>query len=202
MLRQPQPLDDRLEADRPITPELLAVAARQPLELTTQYVELWFRVARIAVESNLVLVFDELVVGPPCPLLLEAAHHVRETRRGGRLGRFDDEEERWYDLHADDDGGGHDDGGAAWEPPTITDRVLAAMAPGQESDRLVDGAVVSRAVMGALDLPIEQWIPLIQLARTVERLLVELADGLRIGGGVVVDARLPGEMLDGSRWAA
>lgn len=63
MLRQTQPLDDRLEADRSITPELLAVAARQPLEPATRYLELWFRVARLAVESNLVLVFDELADG-------------------------------------------------------------------------------------------------------------------------------------------
>ena len=200
MHRSPPPLDDRLEADRPITPELLAVAARQPLELATHYVELWFRVARMAVESDLVLVFDELVIGPPCPLVLEAAFHVRETRRAERRGDFDDEEEHWYDEHGDDDG---DDDGPVWEPPTITDRVLAAMASGQEADRLVDGAVVSRAVSRALDPPIAQWIAFIRLAMTMERLLVELADGVRVGGGVVVDARLRGEILDAAaRWAA
>ena len=135
MLRQPLPLDARIEARRPITPELLAVAAGQPLELAVTYSERWFAVAHTAVESNLVLVFDDLVIGEPCPLLLEAVHHVRTTRRAERLGDFDDEEDRWYELHGDDD----DD--SWWEPPTITDRVLDAMAEGQEFDRLVDGAV-------------------------------------------------------------
>lgn len=203
MLRQPLPLDDRLEADRPITADLLAVASGQSIELSTTYAELWFHIARAAVESDLVLVFDALVVGEPCPLLLEAAHHVRETRRAEQLGQFDDEEERWYELHDDDeDGDDEDDGDAWWDPPTITDRVLAAMAAGQESDRLLDGAVVSRAVSRALDLPIEQWLSLIDLDVTVRRLLVELAGGIRIGGAVVVDARLRGEIYESRRWAA
>lgn len=195
MRRQPPPLEGRLEADRPITAELLAAASRQPLELAAQYGDLWLRVARLAAESDLVLVFDELVVGPPCPLLLEAAYHVRETRRAERLGRFDDEEERWYDAL------GHDPD-VCWEPPTTTDRVLAAMESGQESERLVDGAVVSRAVVRALDLPIEQWVPCVRLGMTMRRLLVELADGIRVGEALVADARLPGEVSDGWRWAA
>lgn len=197
MHRPPPSLHDRLEAERPITAELLAVSARQPLEFATSYLELWLRVARTAIESNLVLVFDDLVIGPPCPLVLEAAYHVREARRAERLRQFDDEEEHWYELHADDV-----DDDAVWEPPTTTDRVLAAMEWGQESDRLVDGAVVARAVMRALELPLEHWIPMIRLGMTMQRLLVELADGIRIGGGVVVDARLPGEILDDSGWAA
>lgn len=201
MHRPPPPLDDRLEAERPITAELLAVTARQPLELATSYLELWLRVARTAVESNQVLVFDDLVIGPPCPLVLEAAYHVRETRRAERVGRFDDEEEHWYERYGNHDADADDDD-AVWEPPTTTDRALAAMELGQESDRLVDGAVVSRAVMRALQLPLEQWIPMIRLGMTMQRLLVDLADGIRIGGGVVVDARLPGEILDDSRWAA
>lgn len=199
MFRRPLPLDDRLEADRPITPELLAVAAVQPLELAAQFVEHWFRVARLAVESGLVLVFDEFVVGPPCPLLLEAAFHVRETRRAERRGDFDDEEERWYELHDDDDD--DDDDVADWEPPTITDRVLGAMAAGQESDRLVDGDVVTRAALRTLDLPIAQLIPAFQLGTAMRRLLVELADGVRIDGAVVVDARLRGEIFERG-WAA
>lgn len=195
MRRQPPPLDARLEADRVVTAELLAAASLQPLDLAARYCDIWFRVARLVAESNVVLVFDELVLGPPCPLLLEAADHVRETRRAEHLGRFDDEEEHWYDEHGDDPD-------AFWEPPTTTDRVLAAMASGQESDRLVDGVVVSRVALRALDLPIEQWVSFVQLGMTMKRLLVELADGIRVGHAVVVDARLPGEVRDGWRWAA
>lgn len=196
MLRQPLPLDARIEARRPITPELLAVAAGQPLELAVTYSERWFAVAHTAVESNLVLVFDDLVIGEPCPLLLEAVHHVRTTRRAERLGHFADEEDRWYELHGDDD----DD--AWWEPPTITDRVLDAMADGQEFDRLIDGVVVPRAVARTLDLPLEEWLSLIDLDLTVRRLLVALAGGIRIAGAVVVDARSRGEIDEVSRWAA
>lgn len=195
MRRRPLPLDGRLEADRPITAELLAVTAEQPLELAGRYLDLWFRTARAAVRCGLVLVFDDLVVGPPCPLLLEAAHRVRETRRAERRGDFDDEEDRWYELHDDDDD-------AVWEPPTITDRVLDDLAAGQEADRLVDGAVVSRVVVRALDLPIEQLLPAIGLGSAVRRLLVELADGIRIADAVAVDARLPGETFESRWWAA
>lgn len=195
MRRRPLPLDGRLEADRPITAELLAVTAEQPLELAGRYLDLWFRTARAAVRCGLVLVFDDLVVGPPCPLLLEAAHLVRETRRAERRGDFDDEEDRWYELHDDDDD-------AVWEPPTITDRVLDDLAAGQEADRLVDGAVVSSVVVRALDLPIEQLLPAIGLGSAVRRLLVELADGIRIADAVAVDARLPGEIFESRWWAA
>lgn len=195
MRRQHPPLDARFEAERVITAELLAAASLQPLELAARYCDIWFRVAHSAAESDLVLVFDALVLGRPCPLLLEAAYHVRETRRAEHLGRFDDEEEHWYDLHGDDDD-------AVWDPPTTTDRVLAAMEPGQESDRLVDGVAVSRAVVRTLDLPIEQWVAFFRLGMTMKRLLVELADGIRVGDAMVVDARLTGEILDDSQWAA
>lgn len=195
MRRRPLPLDGRLEADRPITAELLAVTAEQPLQLAGRYLDLWFRTARTAVRCGLVLVFDDLVVGPPCPLLLEAAHRVREIRRAERRGDFDDEEDRWYELHDDDDD-------AVWEPQTITDRVLDDLAAGQEADRLVDGADVSRVVVQALDLPIEQLLPAIGLGSAVRRLLVELADGIRIADAVAVDARLPGEIFESRWWAA
>jgi hypothetical protein len=48
----------------------------------------------------------------------------------------------------------------------------------------------------------EQWFPLVRLARTLERLIADLADAVRIGDGAVVDARLPGELVDRWRWAA
>jgi hypothetical protein len=212
MIHPPLPLDDRLDADRPITPELLAVAARQPLELATRYAELWFGAARTAVESDLVLVFDEFVIGPPCPLVLEAAHHVREIRRARRRGPLDDLDDRddavrqWFDRF--DDGDDDRDDGADEpddddrDPPTIVDRVFAAMSTGPEAERLVHGAVVPRAVMRALDLPIDQWIPAIEVSRVLTLLLAELADGIRIGDGVVVDARLRGEIGDDEWWAA
>ena len=58
-------------------------------------------------------------------------------------------------------------------------------------------SIVSRA----RDRWYEQWVPL-GLALATEWLLVELADGLRVGDAVVGDARLPDEIFDTSRRAA
>lgn len=193
--RHPPPLDARFEAAGPITAELLAIVASQPAELAAEYLTAWLDVAHLAADAGLVLVFDELVIGAPCPLLLEAAHHVREVRRDEHLGRFDD-----ADWCCDDE---DDDALAAVGPPTVVDRVLAAMAAGQEAERLVEGAVLARAVSRARDRHHERWVAFVRLALAMERLLVELADGVRIGPALVIDARLPGEQFeDGYRWAA
>lgn len=197
--RHPPPLDARFEAAGPITAELLAIVARRPAELAADYPAAWLGAARLAADAGLVLVFDALVIGPPCPLL-EAAHHVRQVRRDEHLGRFDDED--WCVADDDDD---DDDtfAAAVVVPPTVVDRVLAAMAAGQEADRLVDGAVLARTVSRALDLHHERWVAFVDLALAMERLLVDLAGGVRIGRALVIDARLPGEQLeDGCRWAA
>lgn len=139
-----------------------------------------------------VLVFDDFVVGTPCPLLLETAHRVRLMRRAEQRGLFDDEEERWYEEHPDDD--------AVWESPSIPDRVIAAMQHGQEAERVVPGSVVEHAVWRALGRPCDRLMQVVRLGVATERLVAELASAIRIGGAAVVDARLPGERFDGLRW--
>ena len=114
------------------------------------------------------------------------------------LGRFDAE-----DWCFDDDDDDDDVFAAAMVPPTVADRVLAAMAAGQEAERLIEGAVLARAVSRARDRHHERWVAFVDLALAMERLLVDLAAGVRIGPALVIDARLPGEQLeDGYRWAA
>jgi hypothetical protein len=193
--RHPPPFDDRVDAGRPITGHLLSAASGQSLELAERFASVWFDAARTAAAARDVLVFDDFVIGAPSPLLLEAAHQVRLMRRAERRGLFDDEEERWYDEHADADA-------AVWERPSIPDRVLAAMRSGQESERLVLGSVVWSAVWRAFGRDRECWMPLVHLGLAVERLLVELASAIRIGDAAVVDARRADERMDGLGLAA
>lgn len=193
--RQSPPFADRVEAGRPITADLLSAASGEPLELAERFASAWFAAACTAAVAGAVLVFDDFVIGPPCPLLLETAHCVRLMRRAECRGLFDQEEEEWYDEHADDDD-------AFWEPPSIPDRVIAAMQHGQESERIVPGSVVALAVWRAFGQDPGCLTSLVHLCITIELLLVELADAIRIGDGAVVDARLLGERVDGLRWAA
>lgn len=195
MLRHPPPLDARIEADRPITGALLAAASGQPLDLADRYCEHWIRNLRRAVASGSVIVFDSFVVGGPDALLLEVVHHIRQVRRAERLGHFDDEEEHWLEEHGDDLD-------AWWEPTTTTRRVIDRMQPGQEAHRLLEGIELAREVSRELDRLHEHWVSIACLGMTIERLVLELADGIRIGDAVVLDARLRGERLDGLRWAA
>jgi hypothetical protein len=196
--RHPPPFADRVESGRPITGDLLSAASGEPLDLAERFATTWFDAARTAAVVGAVLVFDDFVIGPPCPLLLEAAHQVRLMRRAERRGLFDDEEQQWYDEHADDD----DDDDAVWERPSIPDRMLAAMEHGQESERLVHGSVVAVAVWSAFGRDRECWMPLVHLGVAMEHLLVELASAIRIGDAAVVDARLAGERMDGLGLAA
>lgn len=197
MFRIPPPprLDARVEADRPITPDLLAAASGQPIERVGPFLSTWLDCARAVAPAGLVVVFEQFVLGRPDPLLLEAVHHLRTVRRADHLGRFDDEEERWYQEHEDDPD-------ALWEPPTLADRVLDAMRTGQESERLLDGVRFDRLVRTVARAEPGEWLPLILLTFPLHRLMAELADAIRIGGAVVVDARLPGERAEGFRWAA
>lgn len=191
----PPPFADRVDAGRPITRDLLSAASGEPLDVAEHFASAWFDAARTAALIGDVLVFDEFVIGPPSPLLLETAHHVLLMRRAQRLGLFDEEEERWYDEHiADDD--------TVWESPSIPDRVLAAMRHGQESERIVPGSILARATWHAFGRDRECWLSLVRLDMTIQRLVVELASAIRIGDAAVVDARLPGERVDGLRLAA
>jgi hypothetical protein len=106
-----------------------------------------------------------------------------------------DEEAEWYDEHADDLD-------AEYEPPTLPQRVLWAMADGQEADRLALGSTLTSIMARVLRPEREDLYTLVRLGLTLERLMVELADAIRIGEGAVVDAHLPAERADGWRWAA
>jgi hypothetical protein len=196
MIRSPHPppLEARVEARRPISADLLAAVSGEPLTLAERFAEAWFDTAVVLVAFGRVIVFDDMVIGPPCPMLLETAHHVRSTRRAERTGAFDEEEERWYADHRDDD--------EFYEPPTIQQRVLDSMASQQEHHRLVTDGVVALGVWRAFDTDHDVLMPVVHLLGAMGRLLVELAGAVRIGQGVVVDARLPGERADGLRWAA
>lgn len=197
MLRQrhPPPLDRRVDARRPISADLLAAAASSELELADDHRIAWFDAAEQLAGRGLVLVFDEFVIGRPDPLLLEAAHHLRLMRRAEHLGHFDDEEQEWYDEHADDDD-------AYDEPPTLPQRVLASMAHGQEAERLATDSVLLRMLARARPPDRDSWYSRVRLGMTLERLVLELAGAIRIGPAVVVDARLAGERADGLCWAA
>ncbi|MEJ7801557.1 MAG: hypothetical protein WKF60_13620 [Ilumatobacter sp.] len=192
--RQPPPFAERVAAHHPITGELLAAIAGAPVDLADRFAMLWFAAVQEHCERGCVLVFDEFVVGPPGPLLLEAAHHVRLVRRAEALGLFDDEEADWYEEHADDDS-------ARWESPLIPDRVLVALGTGQHSDQLASGEVVTAQVarqFGPCSPTL--WIE-IRVMWALEHVVVSLADAIRVGDAAVVDARLPGERLS-ERWAA
>ncbi len=191
--RSSPPFAERVDAGRPISGELLSAISGESTELAERFASTWFDAVRTATVNGDVLVFDEFVVGEPCPILLEVAHQVRLMRRAENTGLFDHEEERWYEEHADDDD-------ALWQPPSIPDRVIAAMQHGPESGRVVSGSVIEHAVWCAFGRPREQVIQVVRLGMTIERLVVELASAIRIGDAAVVDARLLGERFDGLRW--
>jgi hypothetical protein len=188
------PLESRVEAHRPISADLLAAVAGESTARAEQFAVAWFDTVATLTAVGRVIVFDNMVIGPPSPLALEAAHHVRMMRRAERDGGFDEEEARWYQEHEDDD--------AVYDPPRIATRVLDAMACQQEHDRLVTGDVVAVAAWRAFDTERELLVPVVKLGISMKRLVLELADAVRIGQGVVIDARLPGEWLDRLRWAA
>ncbi|MDW3214971.1 MAG: hypothetical protein R8G01_13290 [Ilumatobacteraceae bacterium] len=191
--RQSPPFADRVDAGVPISAALVSAVSGEPIEFAERFVSTWFDAARAVTMAGDVLVFDDFVVGMPCALLLETAHRVRLMRCAESTGVFDEEEERWYDEHADDDD-------AVWEPPSIPDRVIAAMQHGPESGRVVLGSAVGRAVWCAFGRPRDQLIQVMRLGMTIERLVVELASAIRIGDAAVVDARLLGERFEGLRW--
>lgn len=192
--RQPS-LESRVEARRPISADLLAAVSGQSTTLAEQLAAAWFDAVATLTAVDRVIVFDDMVIGRPSPLVLEAVLLVRTMRRAERAGVFDEEEERWYAAHGDDDD-------AWYDPPTIGERVLDAMAGQQEHDRLVTDRPVAVATWRKFDRDRELIMPVAILSGAITRLVVELAGAIRIGQAVVVDARLAGERADGLRWVA
>lgn len=200
----PPPLDARVEADRPITPDLLAAASGLPRERADPFLSAWLACARSVAVMGLVVVFDEFVIGRPDPLLLEAVDHLRAVRRAAHLGHFDDWEsadDHWCDVCAGEDCR-CDDLDVGGDPPMLCDRVLDAMSVGQESNRLLDGIRFDSLVWSVILAEPGELLDLARLALPLRRMLTELADAIRIGEAVVVDSRLLGERADGLRWAA
>lgn len=185
MRHRTTPFAERMPARRPITPDLLAATARQPPPLAEQVLNSWCAAVEQATDLDRVLIFDECVIGRPRPLLLEAADHVRAVRRADARVRFG--------LDDDD----RDDGG----PAPVPRRVLQLMAEGQEAHHLVDGRI--EVVSATRPRPADHVdrFTLIHLTLSLERLVANLADSIRIGSAAVVDARLVGEER-GLRWAA
>jgi len=177
------PFAERMPMRRPITPDLLAAAARQSIRLAPQVLESWCCAVEAATDLDHVLVFDECVIGRPRPLLLEAAWHVRAVRRA-------DARDEFGDLDEETDA-----------PLTVPERVLRLMAEGQEAHHLRDGSVEIRRASRPVSYGRDDWLPLIHLTLTLERLAAELAGSIRIGSAAVIDARLPGEER-GLWWAA
>jgi hypothetical protein len=191
---------DRFEAWRPITPELLAASSGAAVEVCRECLYTWYVAAAMCAEQGLILVFDEFVVGLPTPALLEAAHQLRATRRAEANGLFDDEEARWYSEHDDDD----DDDDDFYDPPSIADRVVAHMLGGWEGERFAEGDLITREVHRRIrtDTDTDSLFDVIHLCMSLEQMLVTLAGAIRIDEAAVIDARLPGEIADGLRWAA
>jgi len=191
----PPPMSNRVAAGGPITPELLAAVAGQPLVLAQRLHAAWLGTARSATANNTVVVFDTFVFGRPDPFLREAADRLRQIRRADARGDYLDEEDRFYEEHADDDD-------ALFEPPTHADRVIESFRHCADADRLLDDGRFGRMMWAVLDLDRSNWLPHIWLAQAMERLVLELADAIHIDGAVAIDARLPGERVDSLRWAA
>ena len=193
--RPPSPLDRRVDAHRPISADLLAAASSSPVELADEFRTGWFAIIQALTDRGVVIVFDEFVVGRPDPLLLEVVHQLRLVRRAEHRGDFDQEEEDWYEEYADDDD-------ADYERPTLAARVLAQMVDGQESERLATDAIVTRWMNRLVPWERDEVMTHVRLGIALARLVVELADAIKIGGAVTLDARLTGERINRLCWAA
>ncbi|MDJ0771197.1 MAG: hypothetical protein QNJ12_20585 [Ilumatobacter sp.] len=126
--------------------------------------------------------------------MLEVVHQLRLVRRAEHRGDFDREEEDWYEEHADDE--------TCYERPTLAERVLARMLDGQDADRLATDAIVTRWMNRLVPREHDEIMTHVRLGITLERLVLELADAVRIGGAVALDARLAGERINRLCWAA
>ena len=190
----PPPLDRRVDAGRGFSADLLAAASSSPVELADDFRSGWFAIVQALTDRGLVIVFDEFVIGRPDPLLLEAVHQLRLVRRAEHRGDFDREEADWYAAQADDD--------AVDGRPSLAARVLARMRHGPHADRLAGDAIVTHWMNRLVPWERDEIMTHVRLGITLERLVLELADAIKIGRAVALDARLAGERADGWCWAA
>ncbi len=190
----PPPLDRRVDAGRPISADLLAAASSSPVELADDFRSGWFAIVQALTDRGLVIVFDEFVIGRPDPLLLEVVHQLRLVRRAELRGDFDRDEEDRYAEQADDD--------AVDERPSLAARVLAQMRHGPHAERIAGDAIVTRWMNRLVPWERDEIMTHVRLGITLERLVLELADAIKIGEAVALDARLAGERSDRWCWAA
>lgn len=172
-----------------ITPELLAATARTPLDLARRFHRTWFSALMLATDDELVLVLDDVAIGTPDPLVLEVAHMLRTLREAELDGNLDgdlhDEMGAWVEP-------GHD-------PPTVPERVVDVMQQYQEAHRLLSGTHLDRLVQRILCPAAAELLDLVHLCVQAERLLADVADFVRLGDGMIVDAR-PEELRE-RRWS-
>lgn len=187
-------LDRKSHAHAVVTAELLAALTQTPLDLARRFHREWFGTLHFVGTNRLVAVLGRVVVGPPEPLTLEAADHLRVLRRAERSGMFDE--------LADPDDVPHE---VAADPPDIPALTVAVMQRYQDGERLLDRVAVIRALTRILDPPVADLAHLVVLESAGERLLADVADLVRIGPGMVVDARTQDERVEDARswsWAA
>ena len=194
--RHPAPLAGRAPAHEPITAALVAAASGVDRDLVARLLADWFTAIGDACRAGTVVVFDDFVVGPAEPLLLEARHAVRSAARAEASGVFDEMEDDWFDRHGDDDDV------EPFERPSVTEWAIASLRFGWQGERVCDGRRLVAASTRARDLPIERIIEVVRVCWAFDDIVAGLANAIHIAGFPVVDARLAGRRLDGVRWAA
>ncbi|MAT04426.1 MAG: hypothetical protein CL424_05210 [Acidimicrobiaceae bacterium] len=187
----------RVDATEPITPALVAATSGVDRQLADVCFRSWIDAVADRCRAGYVVVFDELVIGPNEPILLEGWHATRTAALADERGLFDDDEEQWYDLHAELCG---DDCDHVYERLTVAEWALVGLQLGWCGDRFVDG---SRLVAQATrHLETERWLDVVRIVMAIERLLTELADAITVDGFPVLDARPRHRRIDRLRWAA
>lgn len=164
--RQPPPFADRMDASLAFTGHLLSALVGVPVELAERVAAAWFDAIRDYCDRNYVIVFDTCVVGRPGPLLLEVAHHARGARAASHQAA--------EDLHALDDA------------PPLFERVIAALAGGQDVERVVGWPAIDAALASTLDRERDPICGVVDVIVGLEVLVGTWARGIRIGDAAVM----------------
>lgn len=194
--RPPAPMVGRVDVRLPVSPALVAAVAGTDVEVASRCLDVWCDAVPTRCLAGDVVLFDGLVVGPNEPILLEGWHAVRCAARDQAQGLFGELEASWYDTHADGCG---DQCEHVIEEPSVTEWALFGLRRGWCGDRFVDGR---HLVAGRVDVDTSRIIDVVRAEIAIERLVVELADAITIGGLPVIDARLPAHRRGGLRLAA